>query len=123
MFKQNWLLLMLAKPTSDNGKITITELIETLFADRVLDNLRAAQGIIQMGDKYGAQRLVVRVTDFGYPFQPSEPPAPDPEAMLSGKPGGIGLYFIYRSVDVVNYESTESGNTLTLLKNLDAGER
>lgn len=33
------------------------ELIETLFADRVLDNLRAAQGIIRLGDKYGAQRL------------------------------------------------------------------
>jgi transposase len=34
-----------------------TQLIETLFADRVLDNLRAAQGIIRMGDKYGAERL------------------------------------------------------------------
>jgi len=34
-----------------------TELIETLFADRVLDNLRAAQGIIRLGDKYGAERL------------------------------------------------------------------
>jgi transposase len=34
-----------------------TELIETLFADRVLDNLRAAQGIIRLGDKYSAERL------------------------------------------------------------------
>jgi len=34
-----------------------TELIKTLFADKVLDNLRAAQGIIRLGDKYGAQRL------------------------------------------------------------------
>jgi hypothetical protein len=32
-------------------------LIRHLFADRVLDNLRAAQGIIGLGKKYGAVRL------------------------------------------------------------------
>jgi len=32
-------------------------LIEHLFADRVLDNLRAAQGVIRLKDKYGAARL------------------------------------------------------------------
>jgi transposase len=34
-----------------------TRLIESLFADRVLDNLRAAQGVIRLGDKYGLERL------------------------------------------------------------------
>ena len=33
------------------------ELIERLFADRVLDNLRAAQGIIHFGKTYGHSRL------------------------------------------------------------------
>ena len=33
------------------------QLIRTLFADRVLDNLRAAQGIIRLRDKYGSARL------------------------------------------------------------------
>jgi transposase len=32
-------------------------LIETLFADRVLDHLRAAQGVIGLGRKYGPARL------------------------------------------------------------------
>ena len=32
-------------------------LICTLFADRVLDNLRAAQGVIRLKDKYGSARL------------------------------------------------------------------
>ena len=36
-----------------------TALIETLFADRVLDNLRAAQGIISLGKRFGPQRLEV----------------------------------------------------------------
>jgi transposase len=33
------------------------QLIRHLFADRVLDNLRAAQGIISLGKRYGAARL------------------------------------------------------------------
>jgi hypothetical protein len=33
------------------------QLIRTLFADRVLDNLRAAQGVIGLARKYGAKRL------------------------------------------------------------------
>jgi len=32
-------------------------LVEALFADRVLDNLRAAQGVLRLGKTYGAQRL------------------------------------------------------------------
>jgi len=76
-------------------------------------------GSIVVSLQYGRQKLAVRITDFGHPFEPSEPPEPDPVAMLTGKPGGIGLYFIYRSMDSVSYEATESGNTLTLVKNLD----
>ncbi len=74
-------------------------------------------GSIIVSLQYGTRKLVVRVTDFGHPFEPSEPPEPDPEAMLSGEPGGIGIYFIYRSVDSVSYKADESGNTLTLVKN------
>jgi hypothetical protein len=33
------------------------QLIRQLFADRVLDNLRAAQGIISLGKKFGSSRL------------------------------------------------------------------
>ena len=33
------------------------QLIRTLFADRVLDNLRAAQGVIGLGKKFGQSRL------------------------------------------------------------------
>ena len=69
--------------------------------------------------QYGTHKLVVRITDFGHPFEPSEPLEPDPEAALSGKLGGIGLHFIYRSVESVSYEASESGNTLTLVKDLD----
>ena len=91
----------------------------------------ACMKIVQHGDadmdagslvvslQYGGQKLVVHITDFGHPFEPSEPPVPAPKEMLRGRPGGIGLYFIYLSVDAVSYEASGSGNTLTLVKNLD----
>lgn len=34
-----------------------SNLVKELFADNVLDNLRAAQGILKLGEKYGAKRL------------------------------------------------------------------
>ena len=45
-------------------------LIEALFADRVLDNLRAAQGVLRLGQSYGAARLeaaCARALSFGSP--------------------------------------------------------
>ncbi|CAI09264.1 transposase, fragment [Aromatoleum aromaticum EbN1] len=45
-------------------------LIEALFADRVLDNLRAAQGIVRLAKTYGSARLeaaCVRALSFGSP--------------------------------------------------------
>ena len=80
-------------------------------------------GSILVSLQYGAQKLVVHITDFGHPFEPSEPLDPDPEAALAGDAGGFGIYFIYRSVDSVSYEATESGNTLTLVKDLGSGEK
>lgn len=80
-------------------------------------------GSIIVSLQYGGRKLVVRITDFGHPFEPSEPPEPDPEAVLAGESGGFGIYFIYRSVDSVSYEASESGNTLTLIKNLSPGAK
>lgn len=76
-------------------------------------------GTISISFQYGTRQVVIRITDYGHPFEPSEPPEPKPQSMLEeSSTGGLGLHFIYRSVDSVNYEVTESGNTLTLVKKL-----
>jgi anti-sigma regulatory factor (Ser/Thr protein kinase) len=80
-------------------------------------------GSIIVSLQYGRRKLVVRIIDFGHPCEPCEPPRPDLQAALSGDTPGFGLYFIYRSVDSVGYEATESGNTLTLVKDLLAEDR
>ena len=77
-------------------------------------------GSIILSIQYGVRQIVVRLTDFGHTFEPSEPPTPDVEAAFeSGTLGGFGLYFIYRSMDVVTYDSTSGGNTLTMIKRLE----
>lgn len=65
------------------------------------------------------QRARVTLTDFGHPFEPYEPPAPDLEAGLLALPlGGFGLFIIYQTMDEVRYETAEDGNRLTFVKRL-----
>lgn len=65
-----------------------------------------------------AQReLIVTITDFGHAFEPVEPDAPDLEASLEEREvGGLGLFFVFMSVDNVSYESSEAGNQTRLVK-------
>jgi len=64
-------------------------------------------------------RVVMTITDFGRAFEPSPLPAPDVDAALGGAElGGFGLYFIYQTMDEVDYETTEDGNHLTLIRRI-----
>lgn len=63
--------------------------------------------------------VVMRITDFGRPFEPYEPEMPSAQTVLeSNKLGGFGLIFIYKTMDAVDYQTTEEGNILILSKNL-----
>ena len=64
--------------------------------------------------------VVVRITDFGHPFEPSQaPPPPDAATVLAeGARGGFGLHFIYQSMDTVDYRTDEDGNCLILTKRI-----
>lgn len=64
-------------------------------------------------------QVVMRITDFGRPFEPYEPELPSAQTVLeSNKLGGFGLIFIYKTMDSVDYQTTEEGNILILSKNL-----
>jgi anti-sigma regulatory factor (Ser/Thr protein kinase) len=71
--------------------------------------------------EFDSGRVVVDITDFGHPFEPYEPPAPDVEAGLEELPmSGFGLFFIYQTMDDVGYRTAEDGNHLTFVKRLPA---
>ena len=63
--------------------------------------------------------LTVTITDFGHAFEPVEPDAPHLEASLEEREeGGLGLFFVFMSVDDVSYETSEAGNQTRLVKRI-----
>jgi len=76
-------------------------------------------GSIMLDLEIGPSVAILRMTDFGHPFEPRAAPPPDVDAALENRPiGGLGLFFIYSAMDSVDYSSDESGNTLILTKKL-----
>ena len=62
-------------------------------------------------------RVLVQITDFGHAFEPAEAPRPDVQAAVEDRElGGLGLFLIYQTMDNINYQSSEDGNTLTFTK-------
>ena len=63
------------------------------------------------------ERVVMTVSDFGHPFGPVQTEAPDVNALMQDEPTtGFGLYFIYQTMDDVNYYTDEQGNHLVMSK-------
>jgi anti-sigma regulatory factor (Ser/Thr protein kinase) len=76
-------------------------------------------GSIILALEFGPERAVVTITDFGHPFEPYEPPAPDIEAESAQLPkSGFGLFFIYQTMDDIRYRTAEDGNHLIFVKRL-----
>jgi anti-sigma regulatory factor (Ser/Thr protein kinase) len=79
-------------------------------------------GSIILALEFDQDQVQVSLTDFGHPFEPYEPAAPDVEASLEeGLTHGFGLYFIYRTMDHIDYKTAQDGNHLTFVKRLPAG--
>lgn len=63
--------------------------------------------------------IITTITDFGHSFEPSEAPMPNVQAGLDDRPtGGFGLFFIYQTMDEIDYKISEDGNHLTFIKRL-----
>lgn len=74
-------------------------------------------GSIILSFRVEPDRVLVQITDFGHIFEPTDAPKPDIEAPLEDRPlGGMGLYLIYQTMDNIDYQSSEDGNTLTFTK-------
>jgi anti-sigma regulatory factor (Ser/Thr protein kinase) len=81
-------------------------------------------GSIMLVLAFDPEQVLVTLTDFGHPFEPYEPAAPDVEAALEdGLTHGFGLYLIYQTMDQIDYETTEDGNHLTFVKRLPGSRK
>ncbi len=74
-------------------------------------------GSIILSFRIESDRILVQITDFGHVFEPADAPKPDVEAALEDRQlGGMGLFLIYQTMDNIDYQSSEEGNTLTFTK-------
>jgi len=74
-------------------------------------------GSIILSFRIESDRVLIQITDFGHIFEPSDAPTPDVEAALEDRPlGGMGLFLIYKTMDTIDYQASEDGNTLTFTK-------
>lgn len=77
-------------------------------------------GTITLGCEVNGESVRLEIIDFGKPFMLSVREKPDIEACLeNGSVGGFGLFFVYQTMDEVNYEASEDGNCLVLIKKLE----
>ncbi len=61
--------------------------------------------------------LTIILRDQGCSFDPESVPEPDRDANIQEcKIGGLGLYFMRQLMDQVDFEFTDSGNILTMIK-------
>ncbi|MFN2177767.1 MAG: ATP-binding protein [Anaerolineales bacterium] len=78
-------------------------------------------GSIILSLEFKGAYIEVTITDFGHAFEPIQTPAPDLEAGLEDRPtGGFGLYFIYQTMDEIEYTTNPYGNRLTFIKKLES---
>jgi serine/threonine-protein kinase RsbW len=62
-------------------------------------------------------QFVVRITDFGESFDPSSVSSPDVNAPLEEREiGGLGLFFMRKLMDSVEFLSSGSGNQVIMRK-------
>ena len=74
-------------------------------------------GSIILSFRIESDRILVQITDFGHIFEPADAPKPDVEAPLEDRElGGMGLYLIYQTMDNIDYQASDDGNTLTFTK-------
>ena len=80
------------------------------------------RGDIEITWRISTDRLTVILHDYGHPFDPTGVPPPDLGASLADRnTRGLGLYFMRRLMDEVEFEFTpDSGNVLTMVKYKEA---
>lgn len=97
-------------------KLAVEEACENIITHGYAD---MNPGTIILMIEVDAQQAVLEITDFGHAFEPHDAPAPDIEAGLDDQPmSGFGLFFIYQTMDKIDYETTSDCNRLILIKRL-----
>ncbi len=92
--------------------------VDEAASNIILHGYEREQGIIEIDVLREQDALVIRLRDEAPPFDPTQFPVPDVTLPLEERPpGGLGIYFMHRTMDEVRHRSRpEGGNELILVR-------
>ena len=96
--------------------------IETAVDEACSNIIEHAYGQEKLGDieisvKINPEKLTITLTDFGKPFDPKYVKKPNLSSNLSDRDNhGLGIYMMKQWMDIVEFDSENGRNVLTLIK-------
>ena len=90
----------------------VTNIINYAYDDESLHQ-------IEIELSYADSLLNINITDDGKPFDPTQTDAPElTQSLEQREVGGLGIHFVSKLMDSMNYQRTNEQNQLTLQKDL-----
>ena len=100
----------------DDVQMAVDEACANVIEHAYHDN---AKGKIEIACERRANKFVVTVEDYGKPFDPKEIAKPQTDAPLAERHiGGLGIYFMYKLMDRVDFHFSRGHNVLTMVKKI-----
>ena len=96
--------------------LVLDELLTNIISYGLKDS---RHGLITLELDIIDEKLQIRITDGGIPFNPFDMPDPDLDIPLEQRqPGGLGIYLVKKYMDEYSYEYRDEQNIVTLRKKL-----
>ncbi len=104
------------KTYSDKVSSIIDLIIEELIVNIVNYGFKnTSDGNIEIEVSISGEKLNLKISDNGIPFNPLKVPAPDVNASLEDRNiGGLGIFFVLQKVSACSYENKNGRNELTI---------
>jgi len=103
-----------------------TVLLLRLVCEEIVMNITSyaypdgSDGFLDVDVEAHADRLVIRFSDGGVPFNPLEQPPPDTKLSWQLRHiGGLGIFLVLKKMDAVRYAYVDHKNVLTVEKMKD----
>jgi len=103
----------------DEDAVYAVELAVDEACSNVIEHAYEAEGIgnIHCRCVVNDKGLLIEIRDTGKPFDPKLVPLADTTSDIwSRKPGGVGLFYMEKMMDEVQFEFTPQGNILRMVK-------
>lgn len=95
--------------------IVIDELLNNIISYAYKDS---KEHIVDINIKLTGEKLVIEITDDGFPFNPIVMPPPDTKLGLEERElGGLGIHLVRNIMDDYQYKRSKGENIIVLIKN------